>query len=124
MKTYRGTTTYHKVFSRLIQAAENRQTIFYEEVTSIMGLRGKANYMANQAGIILGEISKDEHNQNPSRPMLSSVAVSKTGKDKGIPSKGFFNLAVSLGKLQENAADDEKRLFWLKELEATYTKWA
>ncbi len=120
---YRGKPVYHKVFCRLIQAAAERQTIFYEEeVAAIMGLKGKGNYMAKQAGHILGEISEDEHNQK--RPMLSSVAVSKTGKNKGIPSHGFFTLAVNLGKIRAKSTDKEKRLFWLKELEKTYRVWA
>jgi len=123
VETYRGKITYHKVFSKLIQAAIARQTIFYEdEVADIMGLKGKGNYMAKQVGIVLGEISEDEHDQK--RPMLSSVAVSKTGKDKGIPSPGFFTLAKQLGKLQNKATDDEKRLFWLNVLESTFRTWA
>ena len=119
---YRGTTTYHKVFCRLIQAALARQTIHYEDVAAIMNLQGKGQHMSKETGHILGEISEDEHNQD--RPMLSAVVVQKTGKEKGIPGDGFFGLAVDLGKLDPNATDQGKRQFWENELQDTYTQWA
>jgi len=120
---YRGTSDYDEVLQRLIQAAREHQLIHYEEdVAVIMGLQGKRNHMSKETGYLLGEISEDEHNQG--RPMLSSVVVRKMGKNKGIPGEGFFNLAVSLGKLSANATAQEKEEFWRNELNATYSKWA
>jgi len=119
---YRGTSDYNEVLQRLIQAAREHQLIHYEdEVAVIMGLQGKGNYMAKETGHLLGEISEDEHNQR--RPMLSAVVVHKTGKEKGIPGSGFFDLAASLGKLNANATDQEKRQFWENELNQVYTEW-
>lgn len=119
---YRGTTTYHKVFCRLIQAALVRQPIHYEDVAAIMNLQGKGQHMSKETGHILGEISEDEHNQD--RHMLSAVVVQKTGKDKGIPGDGFFVLAVNLGELGSNATVQGKRHFWENELQETYRQWA
>ena len=122
---YRGTTTYYKVFSKLIQAACEQQPIYYEEdVATIMGLQGKGNYMAKETGRVIGEISEDEYNQVPRRPMLSAVVVNKTGENKGIPGDGFFTLACQLGKLGEDATDEEKRNFWEKELNQVYEIWS
>ena len=119
---YRGTTTYHKVFCRLIQTALARQPIHYEDVAAIMNLQGRGQHMSKETGHILGEISEDEHNQG--RPMLSAVVVQKTGKEKGIPGDGFFGLAVDLGELGSNATDQGKRQFWENELQETYRQWA
>jgi len=119
---YRGTTTYREVLERLIQTAHEHQLIHYEEdVATIMGLQGRGNHMAKETGHILGEISEDEHNQD--HPMLSAVVVRKTGKNKGIPGDGFFNLAISLGKLGANATDQEKKAFWQNELNQVYEEW-
>jgi len=119
---YRGTTTYHKVFCRLIQVALAGRVIHYEDVAVVMNLQERGQYMAKETGHILGEISEDEDNQG--RPMLSAVVVQKTGKRKGIPGKGFFGLAVDLQKLDSNATDQEKRQFWENELQETYSRWA
>jgi len=43
---YRGTTTYHKVFCRLIQAALARQPIHYGEIAAIMNLQGTGQHMS------------------------------------------------------------------------------
>ena len=118
-KKYRGTTTYHKVFCRLIQAAHARQPIHYGEIAAIMNLQGTGQHMAAETGHILGEISEDEHNQG--RHMLSSVVVRQ---QDGIPGNGFFVLAVDLNKLDSNATDQEKRQFWENELQETYRQWA
>jgi hypothetical protein len=118
---YRGTTTYHKVFCRLIQVALAGQPIFYEDMADIMNLPPTGQYMATETGHMLGEISEDEHNQG--RHMLSAVVVQKTGKEKGIPGKGFFTLAVDLRKLGANATDQEKRQFWKNELNQVHAQW-
>ena len=118
---YRGTTTYHKVFCRLIQAATTKQKVYYKQIAAIVGLRESGHNMAAETGHILGEISEDEH---PGRPMLSAVVVHKTGEEKGIPGDGFFVLAINLGKLGSNATDQGKRQFWQNELQETYRRWA
>jgi len=118
---YRGTTTYPKVFCRLIQAALARQPIHYEDVAAIMNLQGRGQHMSKETGHMLGEISEDEHNQG--RPMLSAVVVQKTGKEK-VPGDGFFTLACQLHKLEENATTEQKKVFWENELNQTYEKWS
>ena len=119
---YRGTTTYHKVFCRLMQAALDRQTIHYEDVADIMNLPRSGQHMSKETGHILGEISEDENNQD--RHMLSAVVVHKTGKEKGIPGKGFFTLACQLHKLEENTTPEQKKVFWRNELNQVYEEWS
>jgi len=118
---YRGTTTYHKVFCRLIQAALAQQPIFYEDVAAIMNLQERGQHMANETGHMLGEISEDEHNQTPRRPMLSALVVRT---DTGIPGDGFFVLARQLGKLEENATEEQQREFWENERDQVYETWS
>jgi hypothetical protein len=77
------------------------------------------NYAANQAGYMLGEISEQMHLVG--KPMLSALVVNQ---GMGMPGKGFFELAVLLGRLPAGASDQEKKAFWKKELAAIYaTKW-
>jgi hypothetical protein len=87
-----------------------------------MNLPETGQHMAAETGHLLGEISEDEHNQ--SRPMLSAVAIQKTGKEKGLPGAGFFTLACQLHKLEENATAEQKKVFWENELNQVYEKWS
>ena len=50
--------------------------------------------------------------------MLSSIAVNV----QGFPGEGFFNLALSLGKLAEESKEAEK-VFWEEESKAVYETW-
>lgn len=116
---YRGTMTYHKVFCRLIQqAAADGPPILYRDVAGIMGLPAMGQHMGAETGHILGEISEDEHNQQ--RPMLSALVVRA---DTDIPGDGFFALARQLGRLAENATQEEQEQFWQKELRRVYRTW-
>jgi len=69
-----------------------------------------------ELGQLLGEISEDEAQRK--RPMLSAVAVRKSGK----PGSGFFKLARSLGKLESNSKEEQER-FWQREKEAVCKTW-
>lgn len=111
---YRGTTTYFHVLAELIRAAQYRGTTTYQDIAVIMGITVTGNYMSQQTGRILGEISEDECDAG--RPMLSAVAVSVHGE----PSKGFFSLARSLGLLKDG--QDEHK-FWEKQRDAVYERW-
>ncbi len=113
---YRGTDTYYKVRSKLIKVAKNQDTITYQNVAQIAGLPQSGNYMANEIGHILGEISEDEHADG--RPMLSVVVVDKAGN----LGPGFFTLAKALGKLASDD-DNDKQQFADKERKAVYSTW-
>jgi len=68
---------------------------------------------------MLGEISEQMHIAG--KPMLSALIINQ---DLGIPGRGFFELAVLLGRLPVGASDQDKIAFWKKEIAAIYaTKW-
>ena len=113
---YRGTTTYHLVFSRLITAARHRGFVTYQELAKVMGLPLKGSHMGAQSGQILGEISEDEHEAG--RPMLSAVALNVSGQ----PGPGFFGLARDLGLLDSEDREQEVA-FWASQKEALYELW-
>ncbi len=113
---YLGSKEYLLVYSELIIAARYRGTITYQEVADLMGLPLQGNYMGKEIGLILGEISEDEHKYN--RPMLSAVVVNTTGS----PGPGFYELAKRFGKLSDDS-EEGKRRFWASEKKAVYTTW-
>jgi len=113
---YRGTKEYFLVFSALLTAAGYRGTVTYQQLACIVGLPPQGNHMGRELGQLLGEISDDEAQRK--RPMLSAVAVGKSGK----PGPGFFDLARSLGKL-ESTSRDEENCFWKREMAAVHKTW-
>lgn len=113
---YRGTPLYHLVHAELVTAAQYRGTVTYQELAQIMGLPVVGSYMGSEVGIILGEISEDEANNG--RPMLSAVAVSKSGH----AGPGFFTLARDLGRLTGTSPEDEMA-YWETERQQAYATW-
>ena len=113
---YRGSKEYHLVFCKLIATAQNRTTVSYVEVAAILGIYTPGNHMAKQVGLVLGEISQDEHSAG--RPMLSAVAVAVNGR----PSKGFYELARILQKLSSSNGELELA-FWKDERKSVYEIW-
>jgi len=114
-RKYFGKEKFLKVYYKLIRTAQKRRTIYYEDVANIMELPTRGDYMAREAGQILGEISEWEHNEG--RPLLSAVV---TRQDMGMPGVGFFKLARQLGKFQ---GQDEPN-FWRNELQDVYNIWS
>jgi len=113
-KKYFGSKEFLKVYCELIKAAQQRKTIYYEDIARIMKLPTRGDHMAKEVGQILGEISECEHNQG--RPLLSAIVIRK---DTGMPGEGFFKLARQLNKFQ---GQDEQN-FWKNELQAVYGTW-
>ncbi len=113
---YRYTTTYFKVYAALVNAAEHRGLMTYQEVAQIMELPSKGSYMGREVGNMIGTISEDEVRLG--RPMLSALVVGVDGK----PSKGFFDWARQLGRLHSDDPGEEKR-FWEEEKQALYQVW-
>ncbi len=111
---YRGTPTYFRVITDLMNAAQYQGLTTYQHIAAIMGLPLSGNHMQREVGYILGEISDDE--VAAGRPMLSSVAVGINGK----PGSGFYSLAYDLGLLPTK---DENIPFWEAQRESTYSAW-
>ena len=116
---YHGTPKFRAVIARLLQIARDKEApILYGEVFKLMGLKA-GNHAAAEAGHLLGEISERCHLQG--EPMLSALVVNK---DTGIPGEGFYTLAKSLGKLEQNAPLPRLKEFWQSELRSIYsTSW-
>ena len=78
----------------LIDVAQASKTTTYSELASTcrLGLNLGLAHDRAEIGRILGDISKEEHEQG--RPLLSVVAVLA---ETGLPSDGFYRLAESLG---------------------------
>jgi hypothetical protein len=116
---YYSTHPYLQVLNQLISLAKQRRPpIGYTYVFEALGLK-RGNYAAAQAGHLLGEICQHMHQEG--KPMLGALIMNM---QKGLPGDGFFELAVSLGRLRAGATDKEKRSFWESELKAIYgTKW-
>ncbi len=113
---YRETKEHLLVYCELIRAARHRGTVTFQEVAEIMGLRLSGAYMAAEVGHMIGAISVDEHGYG--RPMLSAIVVNV----RGLPGKGFFDLARELGRLQDDSKESEHR-FWEEEKKAVYATW-
>ena len=113
---YVDTPDYTRVYRKLLDAATNRDIVFYLDVAKMMGIAMTAPQLKREVAHMLAEISQNEHYQG--RPMLSAIVVSS----KNAPVAGFFELAHHLGKLKLLTAEAEER-FWEEEKEAVYVRW-
>jgi hypothetical protein len=116
---YYLTPAYNQVLSHLISLARRgKAPIGYKYIFEALGLK-PGNHAAAQAGQLLGEICQHMHQQG--KPMLSALVINLS---KGTPGDGFFELAVTLGRLRSGATEGEKMAFWKSELRAIYaTSW-
>lgn len=80
-----------------------------------MGIYPRGNGMARKTGILLGEISEDEHRAG--RPLLSCLV--RRGKD-GKPGNGFYVLARQLRLLGELPSTQQREAFLNAQCAATF----
>ncbi len=118
-QNYLMSAAHYVVYNLLVDVARRKAApIGYNKIFQIMKLK-PGNYAAGEAGRLLGDVSK--HACHSGRPMLSALVVNQEDK---MPGKGFFNLAVELGKLPIGASDQEKKAFWKAELARVYaSEW-
>jgi hypothetical protein len=114
---YRGSKEYLLVYRELITAAHYRGLVSYKAIAKILGIEPTGHHMAREVGLVLGEVSEDEHKR--SRPLLSALAVGVIGK----PGDGFFQLARQLGKQVGETTEAQSR-FWQEEKAAAYEEWS
>lgn len=114
MNSYRGTTTYQRIYSELVCAAEYRGLTTYQDLAVLMGLPLQGNLMGRRIGLILGEIVDDE--VAAGRPMLSAVVVGTNGW----PGAGFFSYGREKGRCSDGQSEGD---FWAVEREAVYQAW-
>lgn len=116
-KEYRGTKEFYLVLTKCIEAAQKQKTLTYKDIAEVMPdvPEDGENYMANETGAMSGAISKEMKENG--HPMLSALIVHS---GDGKPGKGFYDLAESLGKLEDG---DNKEKFWQEELDRVYKYW-
>ena len=105
------------VHEYLIKIARAKGTTTYQHIGSLLGLPDRGDYMSNEVGKIIGEISKYEVKHG--RPMLSALVVHKSD---GKPGQGFFNFAIALGIFSPSVMTPEQ--FWNAEIIRVYQTWA
>ncbi len=84
----------------LIEAARQRDKfVFYSDVVKDCDLNidTSTEFGRRQLSEVLGKVSEYENNQQPSRPLLSSLAIYKD-KHKNDHGDGFYRIADQLGK--------------------------
>lgn len=113
---YLNTVDFLKVYAALVNAAEHRGLVTYQEIAQIMGLPMSGSHMGREIGNMIGVISESEVQMG--RPMLSAIVVGVSGK----PGEGFYHWARDLGRLQTDHPADEER-FWEDEKQAIHEMW-
>lgn len=108
---------HEPIYQRLKETARSQSLVVYSELAEMAGLNMSLDKDRGTLGDILGAISQLEHQQG--HPMLSVVSVLK---DTQMPSKGFFDWARQLGKLQGDTEMEELE-FFAHELQAAYDYW-
>ncbi len=97
----------------LIEKAKQRSTIKYWELVQLIS---SVQFAPHDPGLgdLLREISTEE--DTAGRGMLTAVVVRKRG---GLPARGFFHLAESLGRNIFH-----KRQCWIEEIRKVYDCWS
>jgi len=89
--------------------------IFYEEIMEFLGLDRENPKDREKVGIILGEISDYERDNN--RPLLSTIVVHKNDK---MPGKGFFGYCPDEFYYNEL----KKRKWYFEQLRKVWDYWS
>lgn len=107
-----------KVYRKLIEVAKKKYKtpdgkigiIYYEDLSIGCGLGLNLENIddRNKLSHILGEISKYELEQEPSKPPISVLVVLKN-QSPIMPSYGFFNLMDKLGVRNSKETDEKLR---------------
>ena len=116
MSKYLNTPIGRYVYTELTLAARYRGTLTYQEVAAMADLPMSGNHMGREVGLLLGEISREEHRQG--RALLSALVTTSEGK----VSKGFFDLVRQLGLLDSEEGAAEQR-FLDQQRKAIYAHW-
>ena len=99
---------------RLVASARASSTLSYSELVHEVGYFSGPD--SHALAEMLGEINAEE-DPYKDQPLLLSAVV--THKNDAYPGVGFFSAAEYLGKSVPRA-DEERRVFWAKELEAVF----
>lgn len=103
----------------LLDAARTQTTVSYADIIHVAGLTLSGDALSGALGYLFYDIVQAELAKDPNAPMLSAIALPKEGNR---PSKGFFDLARELGRLESTLPKDEDA-FWVKEVNKVYAYW-
>jgi hypothetical protein len=109
-----------RLYEKLKEVAQNRGKIHYKELATMLGMPFETNEDRNQLYHKLGEISRNEHLEG--RPLLSVIVVQQSSLGKlQIPGKGFFELAIELGRWDGKGKMEK---FFYDELKRVWKEWS
>lgn len=112
-----------KVRQYLIEAARQKDKfLYYSDVVKDCGLDidTSTEYGRQRLSEVLGQVSEYENNQQPPRPLLSSLAIYKD-KNKNDHGDGFYRIAEQLGRGSFKKLKDD--LFAFSEAEECRKFW-
>lgn len=109
-----------EVHKQLIEAAkENREPVKYEEIKAITGhVKWYGDAWSGQLGRILYDIVENDRAADPSRPLISAMAVGANGT----LGSGLYKLAREIGKLGSTSELDELK-YWSEQVKALQEYW-
>ncbi len=105
-----------RVRKRLVEAARQSQTVFYEEFLDNPATYGVVSNAGkrNDLGLVLGEVSEDEVLNG--KPPLSAICVRK---NEGTPGPEFRRFLDPAGQLNEQQLSS----MWQFMREAVFNEW-
>ena len=105
------------LYAHLVHEAGHRRYVTYTQAAAVVGLSMRNPHHRKVIGQLLGAISQNEALQ--SRPMLSSIVVSKDATDK--LGSGFYQLGRQLALMRP---DEDERAFASREARRTFEFWS
>jgi hypothetical protein len=107
-----------QVHQYLREVARDQEVTHYGDVAERIGLERNNWGHLNSVFRLLDKINEIE--STAGRPLLSVVVVAKRSKT---PGSGFFDSARELRRFS-GETDEEKEIFFMKELAAVHRHWA
>ena len=117
MPDFRGSQAYNAVYAKLVEAAKNKATVTYVDLSIVAGLPSRGEHMAQTLNAILREVMVE--NINKQEPLLPALVL-KRGDT--LPGNGFFMTAGSLLGISFKSEDD-KAIFWEDKVKQAYIYW-
>lgn len=110
---------HEKLLKKLINVAERKSLITYEEVADLLGLNlDDPDDHYHTLPTMMGELN--EEMMELGKPMITALIVLKNSRPY-TPGEGFYNLMIRLKRMKPN---EDRQLFWAKEVNTIHnTDW-
>jgi hypothetical protein len=114
-------STREWLLRRLHRVARDRAMITYSDLANDMARAGVLRLEPHSSAMagLLGQVNLLEHEAG--RPLISALVIHKGGDLE--PGSGFWEFAKDLG-IDPGASADGRLVFWTRELERCYSRWA